>query len=134
MTTLIDTNILIYLTNPAEALHGWSIEQLQLCKANGPAIVTDIVYCEFSAGMESQAHVDAVISQFDLERIRGSDAALVRAGHAYRQYKSRSGTKTNVLPDFLIGAIAEVTGAPLMTANAKDFLSYFPRVSIISPP
>ena len=45
---------------------------------------------------------------------------------AYKDYLRRGGNKTNVLPDFLIGAIAEVAEAPLITANQKDFLGYFP--------
>jgi predicted nucleic acid-binding protein len=38
-----------------------------------------------------------------------------------------------VLPDFLIGAAAEVADAPLVTANAKDFRTYFPGVTLIQP-
>jgi predicted nucleic acid-binding protein len=102
-------------------------------KANGPVIISDIVYCEFSIGMATQAHVDAAISNFGLERLRGNDAALFRAGVAYKLYKTRNGPKTNVLPDFLIGAIAEIAGAPLVTINQKDFVGYFPTVQIISP-
>lgn len=133
MTTFIDTNILIYLTNPVEAHHAWAVEQLQLCKANGPAVISDIVYCEFSVGMKNQAEVDEVVQRFNLERIRGSDAALVRAGLAFKDYKKKDGPKTNVLPDFLIGAIAEVLDAPLLTANARDFVGYFPKLKVISP-
>ena len=133
MTTFLDTNILIYLTNPVEAHHQWAVDQLQLCKANGPAIISDIVYCEFSTGMKNKAEVDEVVARFDLERIRGSDEALVKAGAAFKVYKSRQGTKTNVLPDFLIGAIADVLGAPLLTANERDFTGYFPNLKVISP-
>jgi len=133
MTTFLDTNVLISLLNSREKYHAWSVAQLQSCKANGPAIISDIVYCEFSIGMATQAHVDAAISRFALERLRCSDAALFRAGVAYKQYRSRKGQKTNVLPDFLIGAIAEVVGAPLITVNPKDFVGYFPNVKVISP-
>ena len=133
MTTFLDTNVLIALLNSAEPHHSWSVEQFGKCKALGPAIVCDIVYCELSIGMANQAAVDAVIANFALERIRESDAALFRAGRAFKQYKGNKGSKTNVLPDFLVGAIAEVMGAPLLTANKADFASYFPKLKIISP-
>jgi predicted nucleic acid-binding protein len=133
MTTLLDTNILICLANPAERHHTWSVTELHGCKARGPAIISDIVYSELSAGMATQADVDAVVAHFGLQRFRGTDEALFRAGHAFKEYKRRGGTKTNVLPDFLIGAIADVLGAPLMTANPKDFKIYFPSLHLIRP-
>ena len=43
MTAFLDTNILIYLLDPEAQFHTWSVEQLQSCKANGPAVVSDIV-------------------------------------------------------------------------------------------
>jgi len=133
MTTFLDTNVLIALLNNQEPHHLWSVEQLKACKLKGPALISDIVYCEFSIGMTTQAHVDAAVAQFALERISSDDAVLFRAGTAFKQYKAQKGQKTNVLPDFLIGAIAEVTGAPLVTANPKDFINYFPNVQIIAP-
>jgi predicted nucleic acid-binding protein len=97
-------------------------------------VITDIVYCEFSVGMTNQAEVDAAISTLALERYPGNDTMLFRAGKAFQQYrKKHKGPKTNVLPDFLIGAAAEVADAPLVTANAKDFRTYFPGVTLIQP-
>ena len=133
MTTFLDTCVLISLLNPQENFHRWSVEQFQNCKANGPAIISDIVYCEFSVGMASKAAVDEAVSQFGLDRLRANDAALFRAGLAYKLYKSRGGNKTNVLPDFLIGALADVAGAPLITTNPKDFTGYFPDLQVIKP-
>lgn len=133
MTTFLDTNVLIYLTTPTDPHHGWAMQQLEACKANGPAIIADMVYCEFSVAFPAKADVDTVVSAFALERYPTTDTALFRAGKAFKQYRSQQGTKNNVLPDFLIGAIAEEAGAPLVTLNPKDFLGYFPTVKLISP-
>lgn len=135
MSTFLDTNVLIYLTQPASPFYGWATEELAACKLNGPAIVTDMVYCEFSIGLDSVADVDQVISGLALERYPTSDAALFRAGRAFKKFKKdNAGIKTNVLPDFIIGAIAEEVGAPLVTANPGDFLGYFPGIKLITPP
>ena len=133
MTTFLDTNVLIYLTKPTDPLHGWAMAQLEACKANGPALVADMVYCEFSVTFAVRDDVDSVINAFALERYATTDSALFRAGKAFKQYRAQQGTKNGVLPDFLIGAIAEEAGAPLVTANASDFVGYFPTVQIISP-
>jgi predicted nucleic acid-binding protein len=134
MSTFLDTNILIYLLDQRDRLHVWTEQQLEKCKIAGPAIISDIVYCEFSVGMANQAAVDAAVSRLGLERIRGSDAALFRASQAFKCYRTQhKGQKTNVLPDFIIGAIAEVVGAPLVTNNSTDFVKYFPKIKLISP-
>lgn len=133
MTTFFDTNVLISVLNDQETHHTWAVQQLEECKATGPAIISDIVYCEFSIGMASQDAADAAILRLGLERYQCSDAALFRAGVAFKLYRRNRGTKNNVLPDFIIGAIAEVEDIPLVTANRSDFQGYFPKIKLITP-
>jgi predicted nucleic acid-binding protein len=134
MSTFLDTNIIVALLDTKNAHHRWSVEELNRRKGEGPAIVCDIVYCELSVGMKNKAEADAAIRLFGLERLPHSDAALFRAGEAFKTYKDvNKGPKLGVLPDFLIGALAEVANIPLMTANPKDFVGYFPTMQMISP-
>lgn len=134
MTTFVDTNVLISITNSADTNHKWSIEQLNECRSKGPAVICDMVYCEFSIGMSNRQAVDTAVSKLALERFgRSSDEMLIRAGQAYKQYKANKGGKNNVLPDFLIGAVAEIVGAPLLTADTDNYKTYFPSVTLISP-
>jgi len=134
MTTFLDTNILISLLSEDDKFHHWSVGQFEQCKLKGPTLISDIVYCEFSIGMASKEDADVAVNRFALERFSGNDDALFRAGRAYKMYRNNAGQKTNVLPDFIIGAIAEVSGAPLVTTNPKDFATYFPSVELIYPP
>lgn len=134
MTTFVDTNVLIYLLDPNSAHHQWSVEELNKAKANGPVIVPDIAYCELSIGMPDKAATDKAIEQLSLERLSCSDESFFRAGRAYKKYKDdHGGTKTNVLPDFLIGAQAETADAPIITGNTKDFSAYFSKLNLVSP-
>lgn len=133
MTTFIDTNVLVYLLDAASAYHSWSLEELEKCRGRGPALISDIVYCELSVAMPSREDTDAVVSKLALERVRGSRNALYRAGQAFKKYRRNDGPKLGVLPDFIIGAIASDMGAPLITVNAKEFITYFPEITTISP-
>jgi predicted nucleic acid-binding protein len=133
MTTFLDTSALLAALKPGEPHHGWSAAQLEARRADGPLIIADIVYGEFSISMDSREATDEAVRELALERLACSDDVLYRAGQAYKEYRRRNGTKTNVLPDFLIGALAAIEGAPLVTTNAKDFLGYFPELQIISP-
>lgn len=134
MTTFLDTNVVIALLDAKHRYHSWSVEELAKRKMEGPAIVSDIVYCEVSVGMKDKTEVDKAIRTLGLERLRCQDDALVRAGVAFKKYKDiNNGPKQGVLPDFIIGSVAETEGAPLMTVNSKDFISYF-DIELISPP
>lgn len=134
MTTFVDTNVLLYLLDPASVHHAWSVNEINKAKANGPVIVPDIAYCEFSIGMESKVATDEAINSLALERLPCSDESFFRAGRAFQKYKNEnSGPKSNVLPDFLIGAQAETADAPLLTANRKDYTGYFTKLTLVSP-
>lgn len=132
MTTLFDTSALIAVLKPSDVHHQWSVEQLEARKAAGPILIIDIIYSELSVSM-TKTEIETAIVQLAVDRLPSDDEALFRAGKAFLLYKDRDGTKTNVLPDFLIGAAADAAGIPLVTTNPKDFVGYFPRVKVINP-
>jgi len=131
MTTFIDTNVLIDALDPASKNHAWAKQQLS--EADQPLVICDIVYSELSVGMGSVADTSAAVQSLSIERTRYSDNALFVAGKVFKQYRTRGGTKSNVLSDFLIGAAADDDGSPLLTANPRDFRSYFPTLILICP-
>ena len=134
MTVFLDTSVLIALLDEDDNNHDWSVSQLVLGKSDGPAIISDIVYCEASVGFDYQEEVDNAVATLGLERMRCRDDALFRAGKAFLKYrKENAGPKSGVLPDFIIGAIAEAENAPLITLNQKDFAGYFPDIELICP-
>jgi predicted nucleic acid-binding protein len=121
MTTFVDTNVLVYLLNENEELHDWARKAVEERKTHGPMVICDIVYSEFSAGMETLDKTNEAVAELALERLRFTNETLFHAGKAYKEHKKR-------------GAQAELEEAPLLTNNAKDYGSYFPKMSIIQPP
>ena len=55
------------------------------------------------------------------------------ASEAYAQYKRVGGQRLSPLPDFYIGAHAEVEGLTLVTRDVSRYRTYFPSVSLITP-
>lgn len=135
MTTLLDTNIVIALLRPEDHFHAWATERLEDLKADGPTVISDIVYCEVSVAMDNRDQMDEAISSLGLDRIPCSNEALFRAGKAYLRYKQENkGPKLGVLPDFIIGALADAEGIPLWTTNRQDYVGYYPDLELIVPP
>jgi predicted nucleic acid-binding protein len=135
MTTLIDTNIIVAIWNANEDLHQWATDQFALCKTRGPALISDMIYCELAGGVSRKSDLDRALQVFALERLPSTDDALFRASVAFSDYRSRAkeNGKKNVLPDFFIGAIAETYEIPILTSDTRRYRTYFPNVSLIAP-
>jgi predicted nucleic acid-binding protein len=133
MSTFVDTSILIDVTKPDAEHHDWSVDRLNEARERGPVIVSDIVYCELAVTLDSQNAVDETIARLALERCGYSDDALYRAARAFRAYRDRGGPRENLLPDFLVGAIADSAGCALLTRDPRRIRTYFPDVELIHP-
>jgi predicted nucleic acid-binding protein len=68
-----------------------------------------------------------------LERADLPWEAAFRAGRAFVAYRRAGGTKTAPMPDFYIGAHAQVAGLTLLTRDARRYRSYFPELRLIAP-
>jgi predicted nucleic acid-binding protein len=55
------------------------------------------------------------------------------AAQAFLKYRRSGGAKTSPLPDFYIGAHAELEGHSLVTRDAARYRSYFPNVPLVAP-
>ena len=77
--------------------------------------------------------LDDAVSQFGLTVLEIPHPALFLASRAFMQYKRASGTKRNVLPDFLIGAHAATEQMPVLTRDVCRYKTYLPTVTLIAP-
>ncbi len=131
--TLVDTNVLLDVIATDQRWFEWSLRQLARCTALGPVLINDIVYAEMSARMETQAGVEEALAGLHVQFERIPIDALFLAGKAYTRYRAAGGIRTGVLPDFFIGAHAQVIGRPILTRDVRRYRSYFPDVKLITP-
>jgi predicted nucleic acid-binding protein len=131
--TLVDTNVISdILSGDADWLQ-WSASATAMRLSAGPLFTTDVVYAELGIRMTSVDELDRRLDLMEIEVVRTPRAALLRAGHAYLAYRRRGGLRSGVLPDFFIGAHAEVAGLTLLTRDARRYRTYFPKVRLITP-
>ena len=134
MTSFVDTNVVISLLDEGHEHHGWCQNQVNEARMEGPVVITDVVYSEFSIGMGSKAHTDQAIAELAFDRHRPTADALFLAGRAFKKYKEENaGPKLNVLPDFIIGAHAYAEECSLITCNESDFSGYYEDLDVKSP-
>lgn len=130
--TLVDTNIFLDVLK-GEAWAEWSFEALTEARLRGRIIIIDVVYAELSVGFGRREELDAFLADAEPFVQPLSRSALFLAGKAFQSYRQRGGTRTGVLPDFFIGAHAQVEALPLLTRDARRYRTYFPDVKLIAP-
>lgn len=131
---LVDTNVLVDVLQDDPHWGAWSIGQLRAQSQVHALAINPIVYAELSLSFSTVEALDRVVARLELAFHEVPRAALFLAGKAFAQYRRRGGAKTQVLPDFIIGAHAAVLGAALLTRDAARYRSYFPSVQVIAPP
>jgi len=133
MTLLVDTNVLLDVLQDDPQWAEWSLSQLRAQSQVHGLAINDVIYAELSLSFDSVRALDAVVARLRLQLEALPRPALFLAGKAFLQYRRRGGTKTQVLPDFFIGAQAAVNGWPVLTRDATRYRSYFPTVQLLTP-
>ncbi len=133
MTTFVDTNVVLDVATRNPIWARPSLVRIGHALENGPLLINDVVYAELSVGFEFIEEVDAILKAIDVRRAPISDEALFLAGKAFKRYRAAGGARTGVLPDFFIGAHAQLAELPLLTRDPKRYRTYFPSVVLIVP-
>jgi predicted nucleic acid-binding protein len=131
--TLVDSNVLLDIFTRAPNWWEWSLMQLEEAALHGPLLINDVIYAETSVRFQSIDDFDAALTRAGITVAPIPRMALFLAGKAFTQYRSARGTRTGVLPDFFIGAHADVDRLPLLTRDARRYRHYFPTMALIAP-
>lgn len=130
---LVDTNVLLDVAGNDPVWADWSQDQLERLALTDSLVINPLVYAEFAMGFARIEEVEAVLAAIALPLVPLPREALFLAGKAFLAYRRRGGSRTGVLPDFMIGAHAAVEGWSLLTRDVARYRSYFPAVRLITP-
>ena len=129
----VDTNVFLDISSDNSNYYEWSKNALVIAHRNSNLVANAIVYAELCAGYVAQHEVDKFIQILKVELLHIPREASFIASVAFKTYKKRGGTRTGVLPDFFIGAHAQVLEIPLVTRDAARYRTYFPELQLIAP-
>ncbi len=130
---LVDTNVLIDVLQRDPVWFEWSVDQMALHSMANELCINAIIYAELAQRFESRVQLDRVVSKLQLGCLELDRDTLYVASQAFAVYRSRAGSKSNVLADFFIGAQALQKRCKLLTRDGKRYRTYFPSVELISP-
>ena len=96
-------------------------------------VINPIIYAELAPAFRDAKSLDSWLDDELFERRPLPYAAGWLAAQAFKEYRNRGGSRTRPLPDFYIGAHAEVENLVLVTRDGTHYKSYFPKVTLITP-
>ncbi len=132
-TFLIDSNVLIDVIREDPVWFDWSAAALADGLARGRLAINPLIYAEVSAYFNSDRDTDAALPARLYERLELPYAAARAAAVAFRHYRKGGGTRPSLLPDFYIGAHAQLMGYTLVSRDRARYKTYFPKVKLMTP-
>lgn len=134
MTILVDTCVLIDVATRDPRWCEWSSDAIERAlRADRALLVNPLILAEFSMGYTTPQQVAAALPAEIFRREPLPFEAAYVAGQRFLAYRRSGGERRTPLPDFYIGAHAEVSRCALLTRDARRFRTYFPEVPLITP-
>ena len=96
-------------------------------------MINPIVFAEVALAFDSQGELEAHLRPQEYQRRPLPWNAAMLTAKAFLKYRRAGGARTSPLPDFYIGAHAQVERLTLLTRDAARYRTYFPKVKVISP-
>jgi predicted nucleic acid-binding protein len=131
--TFVDSNVLLDLLTSDPKWGAWSASAIESAAAGGDLLINDVIYAELAVGFSTIEALDRFVADVDIKIVPIPRAALYLAAKTHLRYRRSGGTRTNVLPDFFVGAQAAVLDVAVLTRDARRFRTYFPTVELFSP-
>ena len=127
---ILDSNVLIALFQQEQPK---LFDRLAEWQALRTIHINLVIFAEVAPTFAAPVELNSVLDRLEIMLTALTRDDAFRAGQAFAEYRRRGGERSAILPDFLIGAQAEIRGWPLVTRDRKGFQSYFPNLQIIDP-
>jgi predicted nucleic acid-binding protein len=131
--SLIDANVLLDIATADATWMAWSQDQVLAAAERGPVYINAIIYAELAAGFATQQDLDRWMDPAVFQRTPLPYDAGWLAAQAFVSYRRAGGVRNSPLPDFYIGAHAQVEQLTLVSRDPARYRTYFPSVALIAP-
>lgn len=136
---LLDTNVLIYASDGQSPYQQWARSTIAAAVSTAGAAINAVCLAEICVGEQQPGTAANRIRSWGVEILDVPAAAAEASARAYVHYRQRRQEQSGKdaprtpLPDFFIGAHAEITGWQLATADPARIRTYFPSVRLLTP-
>lgn len=133
MRTAVDSSVLLDVIVDDVGFADRSEAALRAAAAAGSLTVCECVVAEIRPAF-APGQIEVFLGDWQLEFVPSTRESSVLAGEMFAAYlRRRRGRDVRVLPDFLIGAHAQVTSDRLLARDRGYYRDYFKKLPLLSP-
>lgn len=133
MITAIDTNVLLDILLADADFADASAALLESSAGAGSLVICDVVYAELCAHFRTQLQCDEFLQDNQIRVEALSRPASFIAAVAWKVYRKHGGKRNRILPDFLIGAHAQLQASSLLSRDRGFYREMFPSLKLLDP-
>jgi predicted nucleic acid-binding protein len=136
---LFDTNVILDALYEDSEFFEWATNLISESTSTNGAAVNAVTVAELCAGDRHPEMVERDLKNWGIKILDVPVAAASICGLAHHRYSlarraSGGGNAPKIpLPDFFIGAHAEIMRWKLATRDSERIAKYFPKVSLVTP-
>jgi hypothetical protein len=136
---LLDTNVLIYASDRRSVHSRWARQIIAESVAGEGAAINAMTLAELCVGDAEPSTVADRVRAWGIEALDIPSAAAEISARAFVSYRNRRKRNSErdvpsvPLPDFFIGAHAQVMGWTFATADQDRYKTYFPKIRLSTP-
>ena len=131
--SIVDSNVLLDVITEDPQWFQWSAAAIEEAAESSRLLINPVIYAEISVRFPTIEGLEAALPKGLLGREPIPYDAAFLAGKCFLQYRRRGGARSSTLPDFFIGAHAAVAGYRLITRDASQYRTYFPKLVLVAP-
>jgi predicted nucleic acid-binding protein len=128
----VDTSVLLAIFKGESEGEQW-LECLQSTAEIASLLVSSVVLAEVRSFFPTDEACRNALRDLGVRHSPLTESAAFLAGKTFRAYRREGGTRTTILPDFLIAAHAATEADSLATEDRGYLRRYFPSVRLLSP-
>ena len=132
MVTAVDTSVLLDVVTDDAQWADASEAALRQASREGSLVIGECVLAELAPAL-GDAAVAEFLDDWNIRFIPSSRASALLAGKLFGAHLARGGKAGRVVPDFLIGAHAQLHAERLLARDRGYLRDYFKKLSVWQP-
>jgi predicted nucleic acid-binding protein len=132
MVTAVDTSVLLDVVTNDEQWANSSEAALRRASVEGSLVICECVLAEITPALGADTVAES-LDDWNIRFIPSSRASALLAGKLFATRLARGGKGGRVVPDFLIGAHAQLHAERLLARDRGDLRDYFKKLTVWSP-
>jgi predicted nucleic acid-binding protein len=131
--TAVDSSVVLDVFSGDPEFGAASKAALEAALETGTLVACPVVWAELRAHFGDQKAFAQAVQAAQIHFDPFDQACSELAGDAWRTYRRRGGTRTQLVPDFLVGAHARLRAERLLSRDRGFLRSYFKDLALVDP-